>query len=791
MLAAGPAAEASLLDVLEASPIGVTILDESGQVMFWNSRLIDMLGGLQGEDFGEAAALNFFADQAMRQAVMAEFRATGVVREVEVALLRGDRAEAWASLTMQRVEFEGRPGALAWIYDISAQRRAQATSEAAARAKSAFLATMSHEIRTPMNGVVTMAELLAETRLSRDQAGIVRTISESGRALLTIINDILDFSKIEAGKLEIELMACELRPLVDGVAALLAPKAAEKGLEFVVEIAGDTPEWVQSDPTRLRQILLNLTANAIKFTEAGQVAIRICPAELGLYFEVADTGIGISEEQQGALFRAFSQAEMSTARKFGGTGLGLSICQGLIDLMDGAIGVESAPTLGATFWFELPAPACPAPPRDSADSQLRRPRRWTAPDPEAARAHDAVILCAEDNATNREVLGRVLQRLGLAYEMVENGALALAALDTRGYGLLLTDCHMPVLDGWALARAVRRREQAAGAPPIPIIALTADAVKGTDARCRAAGMDGYLTKPVALDTVEQAIADHLPAALALRAPAETQGVGIGGLLAAAEDTLDLNVLAELIGDDQDEIRKLLAEFPAAARPLVEGVLTLIEREPAEAQRAAHSLKSAARYVGAQALGDAAAVVEQALEELRVEDARAAAEALPPSLDAVEQAIATLALGQQLIEMRSEIGRLAETPGQDDPAAIGLEAVVDITEQAASKILEAAETIAARVARIGDGDEARLIQQQLTAIFEACSFQDLTSQRVRRAIARLTAIEEQLDHAVRRFNHGDPGADGAEPERPDDPVDDVLAEIGPLRRQDEVDKLIAG
>jgi signal transduction histidine kinase len=686
---------------------------------------------------------------------------------------------------MEPVAFEREPGVLTWVYDISEQRRAQEASEAAARAKSAFLATMSHEIRTPMNGVVTMAELLAETRLTRDQAGIVRTISESGRSLLTIINDILDFSKIEAGKLEIEIVACELRPLVDGVAALLAPKAAEKGLEFVVELSADSPEWVESDPTRLRQILLNLTANAIKFTEAGQVAIRVCPGELGLYFEISDTGIGISDEQQSALFQAFNQADVSTARRFGGTGLGLSICKGLIDLMDGAIGVESAPGRGSTFWFELPAPACAAPVREDPEQQIRRPRRWAAPDTETARAHGAVILCAEDNPTNREVLGRVLQRLGFAYEMVDNGALALEALGAREFGLLLTDCHMPVLDGWALARTVRRRERDSGKPAIPIIALTADVVKGTEELCRAAGMNGYLTKPVALDTVERTIVDHLPLALELRVPAEGPSGGLGGSLLAPEDVIDLTVLTELIGDDQDEIRTLLGEFLAAARPLVETALAELDDNPAEAQRAAHSLKSAARYVGAHALGEASALVELALAEGRIEDARAAADALPPSLEAVEQAIATLALSQQLIEMRSEIGRLAEAPGQDDHAAIGLEAVVDITEQAASKILEAAETIADRVASIGDGDEARLIQQQLTAIFEACSFQDLTSQRVRRAIARLTAIEEQLDHAVRRF-HGEHDEAGA-----DDPVDDVSTGIGSLHRQDEIDKLIAG
>jgi signal transduction histidine kinase/CheY-like chemotaxis protein len=738
------ASEDALLSVLEAAPIGATVLDHDGRVLFWNSRLIDILG-VQGDAFSEAASLVFNGDTSIRDNLLQEMRERGRVRDAWIAPARHDKTHLAALVSMEPVTFERQQGVLTWLYDVSELRRAQEVSEAATRAKSAFLATMSHEIRTPMNGVVTMAELLAETNLNQDQEAMVRVIRESGQSLLVVINDILDFSKIEAGRLEIESLPCSPSTLVNGVVSLLSPKAAEKGLEFRADIDTEIPPWVLGDPTRLRQILLNMASNAIKFTETGSIGISVERREDDiLRFAVRDTGIGMSEEVVASLFRAFNQADASTARKFGGTGLGLSICQGLAELMGGAIKASSAPGVGSNFWLDLPLIPCDPPVEETAAGKRDASRQWLAPSAAEARAANAVILCAEDNAINRDVLARVLGRLGFVVEMVENGALALQALHERSYGLLLTDCHMPVLDGWALARAVRSRERSTGIPRIPIIALTADIVQGTEERCLNAGMDSYVTKPVPINVAERIIAQYLPIALELRQETDPNDAP-AGYLVDSDGAINVETLTELIGTDPVILRRVLGDYLSTAATMVKTIGPQIDSDVEEAHRAAHGLKSASRYVGATALGDVAAAVEEALRTGDLNTARQKAIRLGPHFEAVERAIHNFSLSQNLVEVRSELGQMTHEDGGTE-----LSAVVGITEEAASRILEAAEAIAERIERIEDSDEARLIQGKLTAIFEACSFQDLTSQRLRKAIARLAAIEEKLDVTVRRL-----------------------------------------
>lgn len=745
------ASEFSLLTMLEASPVGAAVLDGDGKVMFWNSRLIDILG-VHGEAFSDAASLVFNGDSSIRDRLMKALREDGFVRDAAIRAPRPGMSDLSALVSMERVTFERMPGILTWIYDVSDLRRAQEISEEATRAKSSFLATMSHEIRTPMNGVVTLAELLAETRLTSDQAAMVRTIREAGQSLITIINDILDFSKIEAGRLELERLACAPRQLVDGVAALLAPKAQEKGLEFILRIDDETPSFVTTDPSRLRQILLNIAGNAIKFTERGFVTIDLRPIEGGLRFEVSDSGIGISAERQTTLFTAFSQADVSIGRRFGGTGLGLSISLGLLQLLGGEIGVRSAPDKGSCFWFELPAPRSAAPAESAARTEGAARQAWRAPTREAAEAARAVILCAEDNVTNRDVLARVLDRLGFVFDLHPDGEAALAAWKQRDcYGMVLTDYHMPGVDGLALARRIRAEEKRRKLDFTPIVALTADAVKGTEERCWDAGMNGYVTKPVAIDQLENIITSLLPAAMELRTPGLALDAIDGGLQQVDDAILDLTLLQELVGDDPETIQAMLGDFLDSAAQMVEGLPGLIATNRQEAHRAAHSLKSASRYTGAKALGDLAESIEKALRVDQIALAASGAERLKPNFEALARMIQTLGLGRQLNAVRMEIGRMAE-PMQDATASSGLEleAVVSITEEAASKILEAAETIGAMAEKITDREQAELLQRQLSAIFEACSFQDLTSQRIRRAVARLTTIEDRLDHAMRSF-----------------------------------------
>ena len=469
-------------------------------------------------------------------------------------------------------------------------------------------------------------------------------IRSSAASLLTIISDILDFSKIEAGKLEIDHIEFSLADVVENAGELIYPRAEEKGIELAVVVDPEAPESVSGDPTRIRQILINLIGNGVKFTEAGSVIVRVGPAKAGMVrFEVADTGIGLSRDQQGRLFKAFEQADVSTQRRYGGTGLGLSISRQLCGLMNGRIGVLSEPGKGSTFWFELPLapiemrrahderiagihvtavgfrggaaealdafladaeiPDCMKVPygadimarvkggtgivllsaqdgltralavseeirrqapgrpvilvggRDLGTSlnrsgqngfrtvvslPLRRgrlrqamavalghagpsepnevgPQKFDPPEFPAARAAGVLILVAEDNATNRAVIRRQLNNLGYIADMATDGQEALEKYQPGVHGLLLTDCHMPGMDGFALTVEIRRREVDTH-QRLPIIALTADAVPGTEQRCLQVGMDGYLIKPVEFKLLAASLERWLPAATALRRP---------------------------------------------------------------------------------------------------------------------------------------------------------------------------------------------------------------------------------------------------------------------------------
>jgi signal transduction histidine kinase/DNA-binding NarL/FixJ family response regulator len=598
--------------ILRGLPLGITLFDADGVVVYSNNSVRAQDAGMTGGIRRQGVKLR---DIIARQIAAGDhhYDDAGVPLTLEQRVARvldadGSRSERELpcgntfEFTFRRVSGGHTLGVSRNITDLKQRERelerARDAAEAANQAKSTFLATMSHEIRTPMNGVMGTAELLDRELVDDRQKRLIRTMRTSAAALLRIIDDVLDFSKIEAGHMALEQTPFSLQSLVESSIDTLSVQVARKRLRIATAIDANTPDLLCGDAVRIRQILLNLIGNAVKFTETGLItvsvrALAVTERTVRLAISVRDTGIGMTAEQARRVFQPFSQADNSTTRRYGGTGLGLSIVRRLAELMKGEASVESRPGEGSTFTVTM-------------DLGIATEQASEGSPPTGKLTGDVVgrVLAVDDYPVNLEVLVAQLDILGVPVDTAASGLEALTLWRTNPYRLILTDIHMPDMDGLELARQIRSEEtRAGGGPHIPIVALTANAVKGEADHCFAAGMNGYLTKPLTLDRLRTEIEWWLAGP---RPEVESMQSGEAPRLNIA---IDHGVLRNLFGDNKDLTDRVLARFAEAGARLMSEIVEATD-DTTRCAEVAHKLKGAAGAAGAIRLGDLAAVVER-------------------------------------------------------------------------------------------------------------------------------------------------------------------------------------